>query len=144
MINAIFHFPTDGTPTEYMQIKTGYIHKTYLVTTDTGNVYVLQCLNRFVFPNIDAIMNNMAAITSYLNARPELEVPMISYMDTIEGQHYYDAGEDGCWRCYRFVDDSVCYQQAVSAEEFCESARAFGRFQHALNGFDADCLEETM
>lgn len=144
MKNAILHFPIDGKPVEFKQIKSGHIHKTYLVTTDCGSIYVLQWLNRYVFPNIDAIMNNMAAISAYLKARPETEVPMISYMDTVDGSHYYDEGEGGCWRCYRFVDDSVCYQKAVSEEDFRESARAFGRFQYALNGFDANKLEETI
>lgn len=144
MNEAIFHFPTAGKPIEFKQIKSGHIHKTYLVSTDTGDIYVLQWLNRYVFPNIDAIMDNMAAIAAYLKSRPELEVPMISYMDTVEGAHYYDEGEGGCWRCYRFVDNSVCYQKAASTEDFKESARAFGRFQYALNGFDANILQETI
>lgn len=144
MKEAILHFPTAGKPVDFKQIKSGHIHKTYLVTTDTGDIYVLQWLNRYVFPNIDAIMDNMAAISTYLRSHPELEVPMISYIDTVEGAHYYDEGEGGCWRCYRFVDDSVCYQKAADVEDFRESARAFGRFQYALNGFDANNLQETI
>ena len=101
MKDAIFQFPTDGTPAECEQIKCGHINQTYLITTDTCAKYVLQWVNQYVFPNVDAIMGNMSAISAYLRRQNE-RMSMISYIDTRDGRNYYDDGEGGCWRTYRF------------------------------------------
>lgn len=144
MQEAIFHFPTDGKPVKCQKIKSGHINRTYLITTDVGAKYILQWINQFVFPRVDAIMSNMSAISSFLREHSEGKMAMISYLDTIEGHNYYDDGKGGCWRSYRYVDNSICLQHAETLEDFAESARAFGNFQYALNEFPAETLEETI
>ena len=144
MKEAIFHFPTDGKPCEIEQIKSGHIHETYLITTDTGSQYILQWINQYVFPNVNAIMNNMRAISGFLMETMHGKMPMIHYLMTKEGQTYYDDGLGGAWRAYRYVDNSICLQRPDSLEDFYECARAFGHFQYALNDFPAQQLEETI
>ncbi|MBR5094824.1 MAG: aminoglycoside phosphotransferase family protein [Oscillospiraceae bacterium] len=144
MKEAIFHFPTDGMPVSCEQIKSGHIHETYLITTDTGSQYILQWINQYVFPNVNAIMNNMHAISGFLKEQMHGKMPMIRYLTTKEGQTYYDDGLGGAWRAYRYVDNSICLQRPDSLEDFYECARAFGRFQYALNDFPAEQLEETI
>ncbi len=144
MKSAIFHFPTEGKPVDCVQIKTGHINETYLITTDRGVKYILQWINRYVFPNVDAIMSNMSAISEFLRSKSQAEMAMISYIDTLDGRSYYDDGQGGCWRIYRFVDNSVCLERPERPEDFYECARAFGHFQYALNGFAVEKLEETI
>lgn len=144
MKDAIFHFPTEGAPVACRQIKSGHINQTYLITTDTGAKYILQWINQFVFPHVDALMSNMSAISAYLRAHCAERTPMISYLDTREGGNCYNDGAGGCWRAYRFVDNSICLQKAETPEDFAESARAFGHFQYALRDFPADTLAETI
>lgn len=144
MKDAIFHFPTEGKPVKCDKIRSGHINQTYLITTDTGARYILQWINQFVFPRVDALMNNMSVISAFLREHQKGKMAMISYIDTIDGKSYYDDGKGGCWRIYRFVDNSICLQQAESTEDFAESARAFGNFQYALNEFPAETLEETI
>ena len=144
MIEAIFHFPTDGKPVDCEQIKSGHINQTYLITTDNGTKYILQWINQYVFPNVNALMNNMSAISRFLHEKQGGEMAMISYIDTLDGDTYYDDGDGGAWRIYRFVDDSICIQRPECDEDFMECARAFGNFQYALNEFPAEKLEETI
>ncbi len=144
MQEAIFRFATEGKPIKCTQIKSGHINRTYLVTTDTGAKYILQWINRYVFPNVHALMNNISALTAFLAAHPDEKPAMISYMTTDEGEAYFDDGKGGAWRAYRFVDNSICLQSAETEEDFAESARAFGHFQYALRDFPADTLEETI
>lgn len=92
MKEAIFHFPAEGKPVDCRQIKTGHINETYLITTDTGAKYILQWINRYVFPNVDAIMNNMTAISEYLQEKGKGDMAMIRYIDTLDGHNYYDDG----------------------------------------------------
>ena len=144
MKQAIFHFSTDGRPADCHRIKSGHINETYLITTDSGAKYILQWINRYVFPNVNALMNNMSAISRFLNTREGGKMAMISYMSTLDGRGYYDDGQGGCWRAYRYVDNSVCLQRPERPEDFYECAKAFGHFQYALNDFPADTLEETI
>lgn len=144
MKEAIYHFPTDGRPVNCRQIKSGHINETYLVTTDTDAKYILQWINRYVFPNVNALMNNMSAISAFLRENQDGKMAMISYIDTLDGNNYFDDGRGGCWRVYRYVDNSVCFQCAETPREFYESAKAFGGFQYALRDFPADSLVETI
>ena len=143
MKEAIFHFPTEGKPVDCKQIKTGHINETYLITTDRGVKYILQWINRYVFPNVDAIMGNMSAISEFLRQNEQGQMAMISYIDTTDGKSYYDDGKGGCWRIYKYVD-SICLHRPESPEDFYECARAFGHFQYALNGFPVEQLQETI
>lgn len=138
------HFPIEGKVTKVSQIKSGHINETFLVTTDTGSRYILQWINQYVFPNVDALMNNMAAISAFLRQQEEGKMAMISYIDTTDGQTYYDDGQGGAWRIYRFVDNSICLQRAETAADFYQSAKGFGGFQYALRDFPAEQLVETI
>ena len=119
-------FPIDGEVASISQIKSGHINETYLVTTHNGSRYILQWINRYVFPNVEAIMQNMSAISAFLREHHKGKMAMISYMDTLDGHNYYDDGKGGAWRLYRFVPDSICLQRAETAEDFYQSGVAFG------------------
>lgn len=138
------HFPVDGKVVKVSQIKSGHINETFLLTTDKGSRYILQWINQYVFPNVDALMNNMSAISSFLKRQSGGKMAMISYIDTTSGDTYYDDGSGGAWRIYHFVDNSICLQRAETAEDFYQSAKGFGGFQYALRDFPADCLAETI
>ena len=105
MKDAIFQFPTDGTPAECEQIKCGHINETYLITTDTGAKYVLQWVNQYVFPNVDAIMGNMSAISAYLRRQNE-RMSMISYIDTRAAVSFTNALGDSLQRLSIRVTDA--------------------------------------
>ena len=138
------HFPLEGKVIKVEQIKSGHINETYLLTTDKGCRYIMQWINQFVFPNVDALMNNMSAISAFLRKNAGGKMAMISYIDTVEGSSYYDDGSGGAWRIYRFVDNSICLHRAETADDFYQSAKGFGGFQYALRDFPAERLEETI
>ena len=137
-------FPTDGKAVSFEPVKSGHINETFLVTTDTGARYILQWINQYVFPNVEAIMHNMSRITAFLTRDGQEDMTMIHYIDTKDGKSYYDDGCGGAWRIYRFVENSVCHQYAENDGEFYESGRGFGAFQYALRDFPAAELEETI
>ena len=94
-------------------------------------------------------MENICGVTDFLRekakqrgadpARATLHV-----VPTKEGRPYYQAADGGCWRVYDFVEDTVCLQQVQSAEDFYQSAVAFGNFQHQLADYPAHTLHETI
>lgn len=144
MLQDVFRkFPAEGEATDFILLKGGHINSSYLVLTDKGEKYVLQRINRVVFPNVEAIMDNLQQLREHLHRQNDA-LPMIDYIDTRRGEAFYEDGEGGAWRLYRYVDDSYTLEQADSGETLFECALAFGRFQYALRDFPAERLAETI
>ncbi len=130
----------------------GHINKTYIAVYDDNGIikkYVVQRVNTNVFKNIDELMDNVFAVTSYLRkiiiengGDPERET--LHYIKTIDGEKYYRYDSETCYRAYRFVDRSRSYDSVDSAEVFKKSGAAFGRFQKYLSDFPARTLNETI
>jgi N-acetylhexosamine 1-kinase len=149
-IRAIIdNFDFKGSLLDYKQFGSGHINKTYLARFDGGRQYVVQGINTFVFGDVDALMNNIFAVTAYLSERiaenggdPERET--LRFIPTKEGNKYLRTEDGECWRAYRFVENSIAYDKALSAELMEKSGEAFGRFQKLLCDFPADTLSETI
>jgi len=143
MNNALRHFPLEGTPVVCQQHGKGHIHKTWLVSTDTGNPYILQKINETVFTNIPQLMRNIAAVTDYLAALDDSPRHHLSLVPTHSGE-LFARDKDGCWRVYLFIADSYFVERAETARDFYNAGKAFGGFQQALRDFPAEILTETI
>ena len=62
---------------------------------------------------------------------------------TADGASYLHA-QEGYWRVYDFVEDTICLQQPETDEDFYQSAVGFGTFQQLLAEFPAEKLHETI
>lgn len=144
MEKAAFQFALDGRPVYCERYGSGHINFTYLVKTDTGKRYILQRINRHVFRDIKGLMGNISAVTEYIRARTGDPRGSLRLIPSLEGDILWvdEAGES--WRVYDFVEDSICLQAPETAEDFYQSAVAFGTFQNQLADFPADSLHETI
>ena len=129
----------------------GHINDTYLVCRDdgTGSQYVLQRINKNVFPDPMAVMDNILRVTHHLRKRirarggdPERET--LRMLKNNQGEYCVIDRNGDYWRSYSFVADSMSYDRVESADIFCESGHAFGRFMSMLDDFDAASLHETI
>lgn len=129
----------------------GHINTTYIAKYNDDNksrYYVIQKINTNVFKNVDDLMDNVFAVTSFLRDRisseggnPNRET--LHYIKTSDGDNYLKHNGE-CYRAYRFVDDSKCYDSVDTAEVFGKSGVAFGRFQRYLSDFPATTLKEII
>ncbi|MEG2120362.1 MAG: phosphotransferase, partial [Pseudoflavonifractor sp.] len=94
-------------------------------------------------------MENIAGVTDYLKREitqaggdPERET--LSVLRTKTGGLFCTDGEGRAWRCFPFIEHTVCLQRAETPELFYASAKAFGRFQHMLRDYPAGTLHETI
>lgn len=117
----------------------GHINVTMLVVTDKAK-YILQKINTVVFKNPEQVMNNILLVTEHIEKCGALSLTVIK---TKDGAPMLKT-EDGCYRVYDFIDDSVTYQKAEDREVFKNSGFAFGEFQNHLADFDASKLFETI
>ncbi len=144
MLEAINQFEIEGVPVSQIRIKSGHINDTYLIETNIGTRYILQKLNSYVFPNIQALVHNMTMIFSFLSRNSDHNLAMIRYIPDRSGRIFYRNENGEYWRIYRYIENSICLQRADTAEDFYECARAFGRFQYVLSSFPVRDLQETI
>jgi Ser/Thr protein kinase RdoA (MazF antagonist) len=113
----------------------GLINETYLVETEAGD-YVLQRINEAVFGDAHAVMANIVAVRSHIEAGiiPEL-VPARA-----GGWLVTEAG--GVWRAWqRVAGESVTEPTPTRA---ASAARLLARFHRALADLDPAGLVETL
>lgn len=111
--------------------------------------YILQRMNKSVFPDIPLLMNNVALVTDFLGKEiakrggdPERET--LTLIRTTDGKNYYQENNGDCWRAFLFIENTIVYQLAESESVFEDTGRAFGVFIAGLSGFDATKLGEVI
>lgn len=144
MQEVIDQFPFSGKTVLCELYGSGHINDTYRVVTDTGVQYILQRINQHVFPNVEGLMDNIAAVTAYLGAHVKTPREAMQLVPTKSGKPYLSDEQGGCWRAYDFVENSICLQKTEVTTDFYECGLAFGRFQGMMAGFPAESLCETI
>ncbi len=139
---VLAQFPLDGCPVSCERYGCGHINVTFLVVTQTGHRYILQKINDRIFKDVPALMENISGVTTYLRRQQPDANRVLTLVNTTGGNSYLE--QEGFWRVYEFVEGSVCLQQPETAEDFYQSAVAFGQFQQQLKDFPAATLHETI
>ena len=131
----------------------GHINDTFVVHTQPGEDpcrrFILQRISSAAFKHPEQVMSNIVGVTRYLGGKiaaaggdPERET--MSVWAARDGGSYFTDSEGSAWRCYPFIEGTVCLQRADTPELFAASGYAFGRFQRQLDGYPADTLYETI
>ena len=131
----------------------GHINDTFCICVDAGGEkpirYILQRVNRNVFPQPENVIENMAKVTAYLRGVIEAAGgdPMretLTLIKTNEGKDYFVDEEHDVWRVCPFIEDTISRDLPDTPELFALSGAAFGRFMCQLEGFDASTLHEAI
>lgn len=149
MYDVLRSFQLDGAVRSCEVYGSGHINRTYLVTTDAPRRYVLQRINDAIFRDVPALMNNISLVIAHLRGLGLDERHALRLIPAKDGSAYLyydskDAQKAGYYRVYAFVEDSICMDRAENAQDFMQSAVAFGRFQMQLSDFPAERLAETI
>ncbi|MDO4488445.1 MAG: aminoglycoside phosphotransferase family protein [Eubacteriales bacterium] len=126
----------------------GHINNTFKLSFPEGN-YILQRINTEVFKRPVELTANIVKVTDHLrkvisenggNPGRETLTPVLT-----KDNKAYTVDDDGCyWRCFLFIDDTVCYLEKVEPAFFKKCGLAFGRFQSQLSDLSADEIYETI
>ncbi len=141
----ISHFQVE---TEVVPYGEGHINDTYLADSSPYK-YILQKINHSIFKDPYSLMDNIEAVTAYLReviqkegGNPDRET--LTVIKTRDGKNLYRSENGDFYRMYIFVDNTNVYQMVENKEQFYYAAKAFGKFQKQLSGFDAGRLTETI
>ena len=144
-MNQILHqFQLEGEPVQCERYGHGHINETYLAVTDAPHAYILQKVNRHVFPDIPGLMRNISSVTHYLRRQNPDPRRVLTLVPTVDGADFCQDGEGEYWRMYEFVTDSICLDQPENENDLRQSGIAFGSFQNQLSDFPAHTLMEII
>lgn len=151
-MEAICGFDIPGNFKECNVCGNGHINDTYMMTFEQDGTlqrYSLQHMNRGVFTDPVALMENILHVTEYLKEQiqkqggdPQRET--LDFVRAKTGEPYFVDSYGEYWRSYHFIEDVHALEELSSPQDFYESAIAFGHFQKMLADFPADSLHETI
>ena len=144
MEHIISHFQLQGAPIRCERYGNGHINETYLLETDAPHAYILQKVNRQVFPDVPNLMRNIQLVTSYLWHQTPDPRRVLTLVPTTDGQAYMVDPDGEFWRVYEFVTDSLCLDRPENERDLQQSGLAFGTFQNQLASFPAHTLKEII
>ncbi len=147
--NICRRFGIKGTLSEIITIKSGHINDTFKITFRDGekdDIYIVQQINTFVFPDPFVMMDNILKVTSHIEKKlgDNSERGVLRFLKTQDGASCFYDDENKCWRAYRFIDNSVTYDLSDNLDVLKATGTAFGRFQNQLADFDASSITETL
>jgi len=129
----------------------GHINDTFLVTCKAQGAparYILQHINRHVFRDPIAVMQNVERVTAHLAAQatgePDGARSALRLIPARDGRKWHVDRQGETWRAYCFIENARTYETATSQEQAFQAARAFGRFQQQLSSLPPPRLHETI
>ena len=152
-------FAFGGDVPDIISYGNGHIHDTYLVTCSAAFApgapapnavrrFILQRVNRNVFHEPIAVMQNIERVTAHLAALAANEADgerrALALIPTVFGHTWYGDSDGEIWRAFRFVERTHTVEIASSPAQAFEAARAFGRFQGKLATLPLPPLHETI
>lgn len=138
--DIVAKFAIRGNVSEIKPLGEGLINDTYKVkTAEAGQPdYVLQRVNNAVFPDVDMVMRNIAAVTAHIRKKLEekgeddIDRKVLTFIPLKEDATKLYALVDGkYWRIMVFIPDAIT-KQAVNPESSRAAGKAFGNFQAML------------
>ena len=107
--------------------------------------FVLQRINQEVFTDVDALMQNLRRVTSHLgSANAGSGRPVLSLVETVDGNFYHRDPGGGCWRVFPFIGETVTYKVLSSPAQVEQLGSAFGEFSRLLADLPGPPLDEVI
>ncbi len=130
-------------------LKTGHINTTHVVHVESAagrRRFVLQQINRNVFKDVPALMENLTRVTGHLRRKAAMNghSKVLSIVEASDGSPYVRDADGEWWRLYDFIEGTHSVDKAATVDQAREAARAFGQFQTHLVDLGGARLHETI
>jgi hypothetical protein len=109
----------------------GNVNDTWLVVSVSGEKYVLQRLNPFVFPDPGLVQDNLCTVTRHLQDRlnqSDADFTVLQVISNGDGTHSYIDHDGACWRLLSYIDDAQSLNTVSTADQAREIGRTLGVF----------------
>ena len=131
---VIERFGTAGVVSEIKPLGNGLINDTYIVRTSSEDTpdYVLQRINHHIFTDVDALQQNIGAVTSHIRRKLEaageddIDRKVLTFVTLKDSPKTYFFDGENYWRMMVFIPRARTFE-AVTAESSRAAGAAFGR-----------------
>ncbi len=134
-----------NTVTEITPLGNGLINDTYLVAT-LLSPFVLQRINRSVFPAPEQIMDNLATLNRHIaqksGASVKLQIPEI--LKTTDNASLYQDQNGDSWRALSFIADTESLETIGTLGDAEQVGFALGHFHRLISDLDPLLLHDTL
>jgi Ser/Thr protein kinase RdoA (MazF antagonist) len=123
----------------------GLINDTYLVITE-AKPFVLQRINKQVFPNPEQIMANLLALNQHVEQTNDTQITLkIPQLLTTENPSNFFRDEQGdYWRALSFIDNTESLETISTLEQAQQVGFALGQFHRLTHSLDSAKLYDTL
>jgi len=129
----------------------GHINDTWCIVSLHAGVpirSILQRINRNVFANTVALMENIERVTTHLAAKissdPDRMRRVLTLIPARDGRVWHVDAEGSYWRACHFIDHAHTYDAVESTHQAFQAAKAFGQFQKMLVDLPEPRLHNTI
>ncbi len=123
----------------------GLINDTYLAATPSSP-FVLQRINRSVFPEPEQIMGNLATLNRHIaqktGTQVKLQIPEI--LKTTDNAPLYQDQHGDSWRALSFITDTESIETIGALGDAEQAGFALGHFHRLLSDLDPLLLHDTL
>jgi Ser/Thr protein kinase RdoA (MazF antagonist) len=131
--------------TEISPLGNGLINDTFLVLTKSSS-FVLQRINRQVFPRPELIMENLKSLNQHIEKKfstsVKLQIPCILSTQQAE-TCFYDEKSD-CWRALSYIANTESLEKLVDTRDAEQVGFALGHFHRLISDLDPLSLHDTL
>ena len=125
----------------------GNVNDTWLVVSVSGEKYVLQRLNPFVFPDPGLVQDNLCTVTRHLQARlnqSDADFTVLKVIDNGDGAHSYIDQDGAYWRLFSYINDTQTLNTVSTADQAREIGRTLGLFHQLTSSLPPSSLADPL
>jgi Ser/Thr protein kinase RdoA (MazF antagonist) len=131
--------------TQISPLGNGLINDSFLVSTKSSP-FVLQRINRQVFPRPELIMENLKTLNQHIekkaDASVKLQIPAILTTQNNETFFYDEKGD--CWRALSFIANTESFETIVDSHAAEQVGFALGQFHRLTSDLNPQTLHDTL
>jgi Phosphotransferase enzyme family len=129
----------------------GHINDSYCATFDHGGArvrYIFQRINRGIFKDTEALMENIQRVTTHLAGKRAGEADqtrrVLTLIPALDGKPYACDEHGDAWRVYIFIEGARTFDAVEFPQQAFQAAKAFGEFQRLLTELPPPRLHDTI
>ena len=133
-----------------IELTSGHINDTFLITTTAPQKYIFQKINKGVFQDVPGLIMNKVKVSKHLHQKladlPQKERArrVLTFLQTSDGQNHYVDRNGDFWNATFFIDESQTFETVTDPMVAYEGGKLFGEFLHLTQDFDPSELIEVI
>lgn len=126
----------------YQELNSGHINDTFLIKTTEKPYYVLQKINKKVFPKSKELIENKIYVSNHLQHKfqhlspEEIQQKVLCFVKAKDTTFFYEDIEGNFWNASIFIEDSVTYLKAKNKDIAFEAGKVTGEFLELTKDID--------